>query len=75
MTPNRKRTPGEKNPVGDSSEADQIANAAMSSQMQGQSTGSGISGGVLGLLEARRARRAKKNAIASWEAQRRDDHR
>ena len=75
MTPNRKRIPGEKNPVGDSSEADQIANAAKSSQMQGLSTGNGVSGGLLGLFAARRARKAKKNAIASWEAQRRDQHR
>jgi hypothetical protein len=71
MSPDRKRIPGEKNPVGDPSEADQIANAAMSSQMQGLSTGNGVSGGLLGLLAARRARKAKKNAIAAWEAQRR----
>ncbi len=70
MTPNRKRIPGEKNPVGDSSQADQIANAAMSSQMQGESTGNGVSGGLLGLFAARRARKAKKKAIAAWEAQR-----
>jgi len=71
MSPDRKRIPGEKNPVGDRSGADQIANAAMSSQMQGMSTGNGVSGGLLGLLAARRARKAKKNAIAAWEAQRR----
>jgi hypothetical protein len=44
----------------------------MSSQMQGLSTGNGVSGGLLGLFAARRTRKAKKNAIASWEAQRRD---
>ena len=75
MTPNRKRIQGEKNPVGDSSEADQIANAAMSSQMQGVSTGNGVSGGLLGLFAARRARKAKKKAIAAWEAQRGDQQR
>ena len=74
MTQNRKRIPGEKNPVGDSSEVDQIANAAMSSQ--GLSTSNGvISSGLFGLLAARRERRAKKNAIAAWEAQRRDHQR
>ena len=72
MTPNRKRIPGDRNPVGDSSGVDQIANAAMSSQMQGLGTDNGVSGGLLGLLAARRARKAKKNAIAAWEAQRRD---
>jgi len=44
----------------------------MSSQEQGLSTGNGVSGGLLGLLAARRARKAKKDAIAAWEAQRRD---
>ena len=73
MTPNRKRIPGDRNPVGDSSGVDQIANAAMSSQMQGMSTGDGvISRGLFTLLAARRERKAKKNAIAAWEAQRRD---
>ena len=75
MTPIRKRIAGEKNPVGDSSAVDQIANAAMSSQMQGQSTGNGVSGDLLGLFAARRVRKAKKNAIAAWEAQRRDQQR
>lgn len=75
MTPNRKRIPGERNHVGDSSEVDQIANPARSSQMQGVSTGNGVSGGLLGLLAARRARKAKKNAIAAWEAKRRDQQR
>jgi hypothetical protein len=75
VTPDRKRIPGEKNPVGDGSEVDQIANAAMSSQMQGASTGNGVSGGLLGLFAARRARKRKKNAIAAWEAQRRDQQR
>ncbi len=73
MTQNRKRIPGEKNPVADSTEVDQINSAAMSSQMQGMSTGDGvISRGLFTLFEARRERRAKKNAIAAWEAQRRD---
>jgi hypothetical protein len=72
VTHNRKRIPGELNPEGDSSEVDQIANAARSSQMQGVSTGNGVSGGLLGLFATRRARRRKKNAIAAWEAQRRD---
>ena len=72
MTPNRKRIPGDRNPVGDSSGVDQIANAAMSSQMQGLSTGNGVAGGLLGLFAARRTRKAKKRAIAAWEAQRRD---
>ena len=75
MTAVRKRSPGEKNPAGDRSEADQIANAAMSSQMQGVSTGDGVSGGLLGLFAARRAHKAKKKAIAAWEAQRRDQQR
>ena len=75
MTPNRKRIPGEENPVGDSSEADQIANAAMYSQMQGVSTSNGVSGGLLGLFAGRRARKRKKNAIATWEAQRHDQKR
>ena len=66
MTPDRKRIPGERNLVGDSNEADQIANAAMSSQEQGLRTGNGVSGGLLGLLAARRARKAKKDAIAAW---------
>ena len=51
------------------------ANAAMSSQMQGLSIGNGVSGGLLGLFGTRRARKAKKNAIAVWEAQRRDQQR
>ena len=74
MTQNRKRIPGEKNPVADSSGVDQIINVAMSSQ--GLSTSDGvISRGLFGLLAARRERRAKKNAIAAWEAQRRDQQR
>ena len=74
MTQNRKKIPGEKNPVADSSEVDQIINAAMSSQ--GLSTSNGvISHGLFGLLAARRERRAKKNAIAAWEAQRRAQQR
>ena len=74
MVRNQKRIPGEKNPVADSSEVDQISNVAMSSQ--GQSTSNGvISHGLFGLLAARRERRAKKHAIAAWEAQRRDQHR
>lgn len=74
VTQNRKRTPGEKNPVVNSSEVDQIINAAMSSQ--GLSTSNGVtSRGLFGLLAARRERRAKKNAIAAWEAQRRDQQR
>ena len=73
MTPNRKRIPGELNPEGDRSEVDQIANAARSSQMQGVSTSNGVSGGWLGLFAIRRARKRKKNAIAAWEAQRRDE--
>jgi hypothetical protein len=68
VTGNRRRTPGEKNPVADSSEVDQISNAAMSNQMQGMSNGA--SGGLLNLLAARRARKAKKRAVAAWEAQR-----
>jgi hypothetical protein len=75
VTSDRKRIPGEKNPVGSSSEAEQIANAARSSQMQGMSTSNGVSGGLLGLLAARRTRKAKKRAIAAWEAQRRDQSR
>ena len=75
MTRNRRRIPGEKNPVGSSSETDQIVNSAMSSQMQGSSTGNGVSGGLLGLFAARRTRKAKKRAIATWEAQRRDQSR
>ena len=71
----RKRIPGEKNPVGDSSESEQIVNAAMSSQMQGLGTGNGVSGELLGLFAARRARKAKKKAVAAWEAQRRDQQR
>ena len=70
-----KRIAGQKNPVGSSMEPDQIANAAMSSQMQGLSTGNGVSGGLLGLLGARRARKAKKKAIALWEAQRHGEQR
>ncbi len=70
MTGDRKRIPGEKNPVGSSSEADQIANSARSGQMQGQSTSNGVSSGLLGLLAARRARNAQKRAIAAWKAQR-----
>lgn len=74
MTHNRKRIPGEKNPAADSSEVDQIINTAMSSQ--GLSTSNGvISHGLFGLLAARRERRARKNAIAAWEAQRRDQQR
>jgi hypothetical protein len=74
VTQNRKRIPGEKNPVADSSEVDQIINVAMSSQ--GLSTGDGvISRGLFTLLAARRERKAKKNAIAAWEAQRRDQQR
>lgn len=74
MIQDRKRIPGEKNPVADSSEADQIANAAMSSQ--GMSTSDGVmSHGLFGLFASRRKRRAKKNAIAAWEAQRRDQQR
>ena len=72
MTGNRKRIPGEKNPVGSSSEGDQIVNSATSSHMRGQSTSSGVSGGLLGLFAARRIRKAKKRAIATWESQRRD---
>ncbi len=72
MTGHQKRIPGEKNPVGPDYEANQIANAAMSSQMQGLSTGNGVAGGLLGLFAARRTRKAKKRAIAAWEAQRRD---
>ena len=75
MTRNRRRIPGEKNPVGSSSEADQIVNSARSSQMQGSSTGNGVSGGLLALFAARRTRKAKKRAIATWEAQRRDQSR
>ena len=74
MTHNRKRIPGEKNPAADSSEGDQIINAAMSSQ--GLSTNNGvISHRLFGLLAARRERRAKKNAIAALEAKRRDQQR
>ena len=74
MTQNRKRIPGENNPVADSSEVDQIINTAISSQ--GQSTSNGVvSPGLFGLLAARRERRAKRNAIAAWEAQRRDQQR
>jgi hypothetical protein len=74
VTQDRKRIPGETNPVAGSSEVDQIINVAMSSQ--GQSTSNGVtSHGVFGLLAARRERRAKKNAIAAWEAQRRDQQR
>jgi hypothetical protein len=72
VNPNRKRIPGEKNPEADSSEVDQITNAAISSQMQGMSTSNGVSAGLLGVLAARRARKAKKRAIAAWEAERRD---
>lgn len=75
MAADRKRIPGEKNPVGDSTPVDQIANAASSSQMQGLSTGNGVSGGLLGLLEARRMRKAKKKAIAQWEAEHEGDER
>jgi hypothetical protein len=71
VTSNRKRIPGEKDPVADSSEVDQISNAARSSQMQGLSTGNGVSGGLLDVFAALRASRAKKRAIAAWEAQRR----
>ena len=74
MTHNRKRIPGQKNPVADSSAVDQIINAAVSSQGLSTSNG-GISHGLFGLLAARRERRAKKNAIAAWEAQRRDQQR
>jgi hypothetical protein len=43
---------------------------------QGPSASNGvISRGLFGLLAARRERRAKKNAIAAWEAQRRDQPR
>jgi hypothetical protein len=70
VTPNHRRIPGEKNPVADSSEIDQISNAAMSSQMQG--TSNGAAGGLLDLFATFRARKAKKRAIAAWEAQRRD---
>ena len=73
MTHDRKRIPGEKNPAADSSEVDQIANAAMSSQGLGTSSGVMFSG-LFGLLAARRERRAKKNAIAARRAQRRDQH-
>lgn len=74
MTQNRKRIPGETNPIADSSKVDQIINVAMSSQ--GQSTSNGVTfHGLFGLLAARRKRRAKKNAIAAWEAQRRDQQR
>ena len=74
MTKDRKRNPGEANPVADSSEVDQIINVAMSSQ--GRSTSNGVSShGLFGVLAARRERRAKKNAIAAWEAQRRDQQR
>ena len=55
--------PREKNPVGSSSEADQIVNSAMSSHMQGLSTSNGVSGGLLGLFAARRTRKAKKRAM------------
>ena len=72
VTQEQKRIPGEKNPVGSGNGADQIANAARSSQMQGLSTGNGVSGGLFGLFAARRTRKAKKRAIAAWEAQRRD---
>ena len=72
VNPNKRRIPGEKNPVADSSEVDQISNAALSSQMQGLSTSNGVSAGLLGVLAARRARKAKKRAIAAWEAERRD---
>ena len=75
MAGDRKRIPGEKNPVGSSSEADQIANSARSSQMQGQSTSNGVSGGLLGLFEARRTRKAQKRAIAMWKTERRDQSR
>ena len=75
MTRDRRRVPGENNPAGSSSEADQIVNSAMSSQLQGLSTSNGVSGGLLGLLAARRTRKAKKRAIATWEAQRRDQSR
>jgi hypothetical protein len=52
VTQNRKRIPGEKNPVGDSREVDQIANTSMSSQ--GLSTGGGvIFSGLFALLVAR----------------------
>jgi hypothetical protein len=71
VTPNRKRIPGEKNPVGDRGEVDQVANAARSSQMLGLSTGTGVSAGLLQLFTARRARKAKKDAIAAWEARQR----
>ncbi len=48
----------------------------MSSQMQGMSTGDGVSSrGLFTLLAARRERRAKKNAFAAWEDQRRDQQR
>ena len=74
MTQDRKRIPGETNPAAGSSEVDQIINVAMSSQ--GQSTSNGVtSHGLFGLLAAHRERRAKKNAIAAWEAQRRDQQR
>lgn len=72
MTGDRKRIPGDKNPVGSSRELDQIVNAARSSQMQGMSTGNGVSGRLLGMFAARRSRKAQKKAIAEWEAQRRD---
>lgn len=76
MSQNRKQTPGEKNPAGDSTEVDQIHNAAMSSQMQGMTTSNGvISRGLLTLFAVGRERRAKQKAIAAWEAQRGDRQR
>lgn len=74
MTQDRKRIPGETNPAAGSSEVDQIINVAMSSQ--GQSTSNGVtSHGLFGLFAAHPERRAKKNAIAAREAQRRDQQR
>ena len=74
MTQHRKRIPGEKNPVAHTSEVDQIINAAKSSQGLSASNGV-ISRGLFGLLAVHRDRRAKKNAITAWEAQRRDQQR
>jgi hypothetical protein len=64
-----KRIPGEKNPVASSDGVNHITNASMGSN--GEGTFNGIAGRLLGALGAGRARRAKKRAIAEWEAKRR----
>ena len=65
------RIPGERNPGLDTHDMDQLTNTALSHGSGTQTgAGDGVSGEFLGLVAGRRRRRAKRRAMAAYEAQR-----